>query len=101
MYDLLQAARSWRAYLLPTLVNLAKDSKSDQSMHTLQLERLIIMLIIYVDGIIFTANSSPEVTSFIKALREKLKSPIEPEDTKFVGFSIKRNIGKKKNYKIR
>lgn len=68
-----------------------EQSKSDPSIFNVKRGGIIIIIIVHVDDILFTGNNNSQIMDFIRSLSAKLEIRIEPQDTKFVGFSIERN----------
>ena len=93
IYGLRQSPRAWRNFLLPILTELgAVCSHSDPSLFTVNRGSNTVIIIVYVDDILFTGNNPSFTNLLISKIQEKLEIRVEAEDTKFVGFTIERNM---------
>ena len=96
IYGLRQSPRAWRNFLLPILTKLgAVCSHSDPSLFTVNRGSDTVIIIVYVDDILFTGSNPTFTNQIISKIQEKLEIRVETEDTKFVGFTIERNLENK------
>lgn len=96
IYGLRQSPRAWRTVLVKIFKALdVMPSPSDSSIFTVKGGDFIIIIIVYVDDILFTGNKMDKINDFISKVANKLEIRVEPEETKFVGFSINRDMERK------
>jgi hypothetical protein len=71
IYGLKQAPRAWFTQLATTLIGLGFfESKVDYSLFILHKSNVHLFLLIYVDDIIVTGNSTAAITQLINSLRQ-------------------------------
>ncbi|KAJ0591220.1 putative RNA-directed DNA polymerase [Helianthus annuus] len=71
LYGLKQAPRKWNEKLTSVLIDMGfKQSLCDHSLFILNKKDVVVILLVYVDDIVITGNSSNEIASIKKSLSE-------------------------------
>ena len=81
IYGLKQSPRSWRKELVIILTEIgAEVSKADPALFTVKRGSTFIIIIVYVDDLLFTGNNESHIRPFIERIGKRLEIRVEPEE---------------------
>ncbi|CAI7800280.1 unnamed protein product [Closterium sp. NIES-53] len=89
LYGIKQAPRLWQQYLHARLKRIGFDQlPHDQGMYRLTRDNDYILLIVYVDDLLYIGSTTAIVTWFEKELQTDLSLTVSPDVTQYLGLNI-------------
>ncbi|CAI7794671.1 unnamed protein product [Closterium sp. NIES-53] len=89
LYGIKQAPRLWQQYLHARLKRIGFDQlPHDQGMYRLTRDNDYILLIVYVDDLLYIGSTTAIVTWFEKELQMDLSLTVSPDVTQYLGLNI-------------
>ncbi|CAI7843225.1 unnamed protein product, partial [Closterium sp. NIES-53] len=89
LYGIKQAPRLWQQYLHARLKRIGFDQlPHDQGMYRLTRDNDYILLIVYVDDLLYIESTTAIVTWFEKELQTDLSLTVSPDVTQYLGLNI-------------
>ncbi|CAI7911820.1 unnamed protein product, partial [Closterium sp. NIES-53] len=89
LYGIKQAPRLWQQYLHARLKHIGFDQlPHDQGMYRLTRDNDYVLLIVYVDDLLYIGSTTAIVTWFEKELQTDLSLTVSPDVTQYLGLNI-------------
>ncbi|CAI7930314.1 unnamed protein product, partial [Closterium sp. NIES-54] len=89
LYGIKQAPRLWQQYLHARLKRIGFDQlPHDQGMYRLTRDNDYVLLIVYVDDLLYIGSTTAIVTWFEKELQTDLSLTVSPDVTQYLGLNI-------------
>ncbi|CAI7912498.1 unnamed protein product, partial [Closterium sp. NIES-53] len=89
LYGIKQAPRLWQQHLHGILIELGfQQLPHDQGMYRLESRGHFILLVAYVDDLLYTGDNTDLLDRFEREIQEKLEVTIDHEVTQFLGLNV-------------
>ncbi|CAI7751663.1 unnamed protein product [Closterium sp. NIES-54] len=89
LYGIKQAPRVWQQYLHARFIRIGfQQLPHDQGMHRLTKEAEYILLIVYVDDLLYIGSTDNITTSFEEELQQDLSLTVSSTVTQYLGLNI-------------
>ncbi|CAI7780981.1 unnamed protein product, partial [Closterium sp. NIES-54] len=89
LYGIKQAPRLWQQYLHARLKRIGFDQlPHDQGMYRLTRDNDYVLLIVYIDDLLYIGSTTAIVTWFEKELQTDLSLTVSPDVTQYLGLNI-------------
>ncbi|CAI7736384.1 unnamed protein product [Closterium sp. NIES-53] len=89
LYDIKHAPRLWQQYLHTVLIELGfQQLPHDQGMYRLESRGSFILLVAYVDDLLYTGDNTELLDRFEHDIKEKLVVNIDHDVTQFLGLNV-------------
>ncbi|CAI7903180.1 unnamed protein product [Closterium sp. NIES-53] len=89
LYGIKQAPRLWQQHLHGILIKLGfQQLPHDQGMYRLKSRGHFILLVAYVDDLLYTGDDTDLLDHFEREIQEKLEVTIDHEVTQFLGLNV-------------
>ncbi|CAI7767089.1 unnamed protein product [Closterium sp. NIES-53] len=89
LYGIKQAPRLWQQHLHGILIKLGfQQLPHDQGMYCLKSRGHFILLVAYVDDLLYTGDDTDLLDRFEREIQEKLEVTIDHEVTQFLGLNV-------------
>ncbi|CAI7862058.1 unnamed protein product, partial [Closterium sp. NIES-54] len=90
LYGIKQAPRLWQQYLHARLIRIGfKQLPHDQGMYRLTKESEYVLLIVYVDDLLYIGSTDVITTLFEGELQKDLAITVSPTVTQYLGLNIR------------